>query len=99
MYNEENFYSDSRTLAQRMYDEYAPKGDKGLKKNIDEALEEIKAEMSSGSDHCELLTDWMDTPSDWVVFPETLNYLEKNGFTIEQKIDPRVAIVTWNNNK
>lgn len=73
-------------LVEEIYNEYAPKGEKNIKKNIEEALEDIKDCIKSGETQCDLYLDWTDLPDDWVVFPETLDYLRENGFIVEEKI-------------
>ena len=93
------------SLAEDLYNECAPKGKVNMMKNIEEALEDIKAAMRQGSDFCDLYLDWTDLPDDWVVFPETLDYLRENGFEVEEISEerdcwlptPRYARVTWPN--
>ena len=95
------------SLASEMYDKYAKNGkeqtEARLKKNIEESLEEIKDAMACGADHCDLYLDWTDLPDDWVVLPETVEYLEDNGFHIEHKVyggewccpEKRYVTITW----
>ncbi len=86
------------TLAQAMKNRLAPDG---IVKNIAEALDEIKDAMLQGKTSCVLYLDWTDLPDDWVVLPETLNYLRANGFTVEELVDEdtlsriRYANITW----
>lgn len=91
-------FSNSMTLAEEMFNKYAPKGNEGIKKNIEEALDFIKDAMNSGKDYCDLYKDWTDLPDDWVVFPETLDYLRDNGFYVDELYDSggnRYAIIKW----
>ncbi len=89
------------TLAEEMYKEYVLKvEDEKLRKNIEEALEDVKTSMLSHEDECILLMDWQDLPDDWVALPETIDYLRENGFSVEITDDgrwreQRVAHVTW----
>lgn len=92
------------SLAEDLYNQYAPKGKQNILKNIDVALEEIKDAMCQGADFCDLYLDWTDLPDDWVVFPETLDYLRENGFEVKEIADEpnwgptiRYAKVTWPN--
>ena len=91
-------FSNSMTLAEEMFNKYAPKGNESIKKNIEEALDFIKDAMHSGKDYCDLYKDWTDLPDDWVVFPETLDYLRDNGFYVDELYDGgsnRYAIIKW----
>lgn len=90
------------SLAEDLYNEYAPKGKVNIIKNIEEALEDIKVSMRQGYDYCDLYLDWTDLPDDWVVFPETLEYLKENGFKVEENAEEhnwspttRYARITW----
>lgn len=90
------------SLAEDLYNECAPKGKVNIMKNIEEAIEDIKASMRQGSDYCDLYLDWTDLPDDWVVFPETLDYLRENGFEVEEISEEhnwspstRYARITW----
>ena len=86
------------TLAEEMFNKYASKGNEGIKKNIEEAIDFIKDAMHSGKDYCDLYKDWTDLPDDWVVFPETLDYLRDNGFYVDELYDSggnRYAIIKW----
>ena len=89
---------NTTTLAQLMKNQYAKNG---ILKNITEALDEIKDAMLQGKTSCELYLDWTDLPDDWVVLPETLDYLRANGFAVEEKTDGdtivpiRSAIISW----
>lgn len=88
------------TLAEEMFNKYAPKGDASIRKNIEIALEDIRDAMRQGKDNCELWKDWTDLPDDWVVMPETLDYLRENGFVVEDKETDsswpqRYALVSW----
>ena len=92
------------SLAEDLYNEFAPKGKASIQKNIDEAIEDIKDAMRQGKNYCELYLDWTDLPDDWVVFPETLEFLKENGFEIEEITEnpnwgPTVsyAKITWPN--
>ena len=92
------------TLAQEMFKEYVQKvNDEKIRKNIEEALEDIKDAMLRHEEECALLVDWQDLPDDWVVLPETIDYLRDNGFIVRVEDDDksgwglqrRVAYVTW----
>lgn len=89
------------TLAEEMFNRWAPGGSADIQKNISEALEDIKDEMRRGNDECLLLMDWQDLPDDWVAYPETIEYLRNNGFTVEITDhsnwgrEQKVAHVTW----
>ena len=75
------------SLAEDLFNQFHPEGKTAKQRNIDEALEQIKEAFSCGKDSCELFLDWTDLPDDWVVFPETLDYLRENGFDVEEKVD------------
>jgi hypothetical protein len=85
------------TLAAQMYLDNASdsikKRQEEVKKNIDEALRQIKEAMSCGDNHCTLLLKWDQYVSDWVVFPETIEYLEMNGFEVANYAT--CAVVSW----
>ena len=92
------------TLAQEMFKEYVQKVNyEKIRKNIEEALEDIKDAMLRHAEECVLFVDWQDLPDDLVVLPETIDYLRENGFTVRVEDDnksgwgreQRVAYVTW----
>lgn len=94
------------TLAEEMFNKYAPGGSVDIRKNIAKALDDIKDEMRRGNDECLLLMDWQDLPDDWVAYPETIEYLRNNGFNVEITDDhsswgreQKVAHVTWQKQK
>ena len=94
------------TLVEEMFDKYHTDGNDALKKNIIEALSEIKDAMKQGKYECDLYLDWTDLPDDWVVLPNTVNYLREHGFDVEDKLheryySPSIRYVTvkWSKNE
>lgn len=91
------------TLAGQMYLDNASdsikKRKEEIKKNIAEALNQIKESMACGDNHCTLLMEWEYLPGDWVALPETIDYLRMNGFDVAEfggkYSGGRHAEVTW----
>lgn len=91
-------------LAQAMYKEFSPKGAASIQKNIDIALDDIREAMMRGETSCRFDKTWTDLPDDWVIMPETIEYLKQNGFEVEEGTEGQMfvveyAIVTWPNVK
>lgn len=95
------------TLAEKMYNEYAPHGSKMIEENRKDVLENIAYWMGKGDSECDFDID-PPKPSgypeetevpDFLIYEETIDYLKNNGFEVIEKqfeLDGhQIAVVSW----
>lgn len=95
------------TLAEKMYNEYAPHGSKMVEENRKDVLESIACWMGKGEVECDFDIEPLkpsgypeDTEvSDFLIYTETIDYLKDNGFEVTEKrfeLDGHLmAVVSW----